>query len=91
MGVEIITPKDQICCGMPIFMSGDREASLQVMRETLRVFAREDVEAVVCDCATCSDGLKKEYAHLLLDLRELGESVTDEEIKAAVELPGQGR
>lgn len=83
MGVEVVAPKSQGCCGMPIFMSGDREASLQVIRETLKVFAREDVDAVVCDCATCSDGLKKEYAHLLLDLRELGESVSDEEIKAA--------
>ncbi|MEW6719937.1 MAG: (Fe-S)-binding protein [Thermodesulfobacteriota bacterium] len=88
MGVEVITPKNQGCCGMPIFMSGDREASLRVIRETLKVFAREDVDAVVCDCATCSDGLKKEYAHLLLDLRELGESVTQEEI-AAAELLGR--
>lgn len=83
MGVEVITPKDQTCCGMPIFMSGDREASLQGIRETLKVFAREDVDAVVCDCATCSDGLSKEYSHLLQDLRELGENVTDAEMKAA--------
>jgi glycolate oxidase iron-sulfur subunit len=83
MGVEVITPKDQICCGMPIFMSGDREASLQVIRETLKVFAREDVDAVICDCGTCSNGLKNEYPHLLLDLRELGENVAEEESKAA--------
>jgi len=83
MGVEVVTPKDQGCCGMPIFISGDREASLQVIRETLRVVAREDVDAVVCDCATCSNGLKKEYAHLLQDLHALGERVTQEELKAA--------
>ena len=83
MGVEVITPREQTCCGMPIFMSGDREASLQGIRENLRLFAREDIDAVVCDCATCSDGLKKEYPHLLLDLRQLGEDVTDEELKAA--------
>jgi glycolate oxidase iron-sulfur subunit len=83
MGVEVITPREQTCCGMPIFMSGDREASLQGIRENLKLFAREDVDAVVCDCATCSDGLKKEYPHLLLDLRQLGEDVKDEEIKAA--------
>ena len=83
MGVEVITPKEQTCCGMPIFMSGDREAALQNIRENLGLFAREDIDAVVCDCATCSDGLKKEYPHLLLDLRQLGEDVTDEELKAA--------
>jgi len=35
------------------------------------------------DCATCGAALKNEYPHLLKDLRELGEKVTDEEIKAA--------
>jgi glycolate oxidase iron-sulfur subunit len=89
IGVEVVTPKEQGCCGMPIFISGAREASLRVIRETLKTFAREDVDAVVCDCGTCSDGLKKEYPHLLLDLRELGESVTDEEIRAAELLAGK--
>ena len=89
IGVEVVTPREQGCCGMPIFISGDREASLRVIRETLKTFAREDVDAVVCDCGTCSDGLKKEYPHLLLDLRELGESVTEEEIRAAELLAGK--
>jgi len=83
MGVEVIIPKDQSCCGLPIFMSGDRETSLQCIRDTLKIFAREDVDAVVVDCATCGAALKNEYAHLLKDLRELGEQVTDGEIKAA--------
>ncbi|MHB8908205.1 MAG: (Fe-S)-binding protein [Syntrophales bacterium] len=83
MGVEVIIPKDQTCCGLPIFMSGDRETSVQCIRDTLRIFAREDVDAVVVDCATCGAALKNEYAHLLRDLRQLGEEVTDEEIRAA--------
>jgi glycolate oxidase iron-sulfur subunit len=83
MGVEVIIPKDQSCCGLPIFMSGDRETSLQCIRETLKIFARVDVDAVIVDCATCGAALKNEYVHLLKDLRELGEQVTDGEIKAA--------
>jgi len=83
MGVEVIIPRDQSCCGLPIFMSGDRETSLQCIRETLKLFARTDVDAVVVDCATCGAALKNEYSHLLKDLRELGEQVTDGEIKAA--------
>ncbi len=91
MGVEVVTPKDQGCCGMPIFMSGDREAALTGIREKLKVFAREDVDAVVFDCATCSDGLKKEYAHLLRDLRQLGEEVADEEIRRPTCWAGKSR
>ncbi|MDP2267728.1 MAG: (Fe-S)-binding protein, partial [Deltaproteobacteria bacterium] len=91
MGVEGIIPREQACCGLPIFMSGDRETSLQCIRSTLAIFARRDVDAVVVDCATCGAALKNEYAHLLLDLRQLGEDVKDEEIKAAELLSGKLR
>jgi glycolate oxidase iron-sulfur subunit len=89
MGVEVIIPKDQSCCGLPIFMSGERETSLRCIRDTLNLFAREDVDAVVVDCATCGAALKNEYAHLLRDLSQLGERVTDEEIRAAELLAGK--
>jgi glycolate oxidase iron-sulfur subunit len=83
MGVEVLIPREQTCCGLPIFMSGERETSLQCIRDTLKLFAREDVDAVVVDCATCGAALKNEYAYLLRDLRQLGEEVKDEEIAAA--------
>jgi len=83
MGVEVIIPKDQGCCGLPIFLSGDRETSVEIIREALKLFAREDVDAVLVDCGTCGAALKNEYTNLLKDLRELGEKVTDEEIKKA--------
>jgi len=89
MGVEVIIPKDQSCCGLPIFMSGERDTSIQCIRDTLKLFAREDVDAVVVDCATCGAALKNEYTHLLRDLRQLGEKVTDEEIRAAELLAGK--
>ena len=41
------------------------------------------MDAVVVDCATCGAALKNEYAHLLRDLRQLGEEVSDGEIAAA--------
>ena len=83
MGVEVLIPKEQGCCGLPIFLSGDRETSVEIIREALKLFARKDVDAVLVDCGTCGAALKNEYVHLLKDLRELGEKVTDEEIKAA--------
>ena len=85
MGVEVLIPKEQGCCGLPIFLSGDRETSVEIIREALKIFARKDVDAVLVDCGTCGAALKNEYVHLLKDLRELGEKVTDEEIKAAVQ------
>jgi glycolate oxidase iron-sulfur subunit len=83
MDVEVTIPKEQGCCGLPIFLSGDRETSVEIIREALKIFARGDVDAVLVDCGTCGAALKNEYSHLLKDLRELGQNVTDEEIKAA--------
>ncbi len=84
MGVEVIIPRDQGCCGLPVFFSGERKASIEVIRETLRLFARDDVDAVILDCATCGSSLKNEYYHILKDLKDLGEDVTDAEIRAAL-------
>jgi glycolate oxidase iron-sulfur subunit len=83
MGVEVIIPKDQGCCGLPVFFSGERKTALIMIRDNLRLFARDDVDAVIVDCATCGSSLKNEYIHILRDLKELGENVTEEEIKAA--------
>lgn len=84
MGVEVIIPKDQGCCGLPVFFSGERKASVEVIRETLRLFAKDDVDAVIIDCATCGSSLKNEYYHILKDMQDLGEDVTDAELKAAL-------
>jgi len=86
MGVEVITPREQACCGLPIFLSGDREVSLKSIRQTLKVFAGKDVDAVIVDCATCGSALKSEYPHILKELHDLGLDVTAEEVKAAEEL-----
>ena len=39
LGVEVIFPEDQTCCGQPAFNSGDWAASRKVARHTARVFA----------------------------------------------------
>lgn len=91
MGVEVTTPHNQICCGLPIFLSGDREAALKCIRETLAIFARPDIDAVLVDCATCGAALAKEYPYLLKELQELGEGVTADDIAAALLLAAKTR
>ncbi|MDZ4164075.1 MAG: (Fe-S)-binding protein [Smithellaceae bacterium] len=83
MGVAVTTPHNQICCGLPIFLSGDRTAALKCIRETLAIFAQPETDAVLVDCATCGAALAKEYPYLLKELQELGEGVTKEDIAAA--------
>jgi len=83
MGVEVTIPKGQSCCGLPIFLSGDRKTSLRCMEEALALFARDDVDAVIVDCATCGSALRKEYPHILRELRDLGEPIGEDTIRKA--------
>lgn len=39
LGVEVLYPEDQTCCGQPAFNTGDWDASRQVARHCARVFA----------------------------------------------------
>lgn len=41
LGVEVVFPADQTCCGQPAFNCGDWQASRRVARHTARVFAGE--------------------------------------------------
>jgi glycolate oxidase iron-sulfur subunit len=70
LGMEVILPPGQMCCGLPLFQAGGRKKALKNIRENLKLFNRKDVEAVVVDCAACGAALKKEYA---LILEEMGE------------------
>jgi glycolate oxidase iron-sulfur subunit len=91
MGVEVHVPRDQGCCGVPIFLSGARETSLESIRHVLEDFAREDVDAVLVDCATCGVALRKEYSHILRELKDLGEDVDERLVESAELLSSKTR
>lgn len=70
LGVEVVIPKGQKCCGLPIFLSGARKMALKNIRKNLALFNPDEVDAVIVDCATCGAALKKEYAHILEEMGE---------------------
>jgi glycolate oxidase iron-sulfur subunit len=60
-GVEVIFPKKQTCCGIPVFMSGDLENGLDLLKINLEAFAAHEMDAVIVGCATCGTALKESY------------------------------
>jgi len=70
LGVEVILPKDLVCCGTPLLISGEQEMLTDNLRHNLRRLSSLQAEVIVTGCASCGHTLKKEYAYLL---RELGE------------------
>jgi glycolate oxidase iron-sulfur subunit len=60
-GVEVVFPKKQTCCGIPVFMSGDVKDGLDLMKKNLEAFAPYELDAIVTACATCGTALKESY------------------------------
>jgi len=64
-GVEVVFPKKQTCCGTPVFMSGDVENGLDLLKMNLDAFSPYPLDAVVTACATCGTALKESYKVLV--------------------------
>ncbi|MGB9700860.1 MAG: (Fe-S)-binding protein [Thermodesulfobacteriota bacterium] len=64
-GVEVIFPKEQTCCGIPVFMSGDLEDGLDLLKANLEAFAPYKLDAIVVACATCGTAFKESYKILV--------------------------
>lgn len=64
-GIEVIFPKKQTCCGIPVFMSGDLENGLDLLKINLEAFAAYELDAVIVACATCGTALKESYKILV--------------------------
>ena len=63
--VEVITPKDQHCCGIPVIMSGDIETARMIARTNIDVLSGYDCDAVITHCGTGIDAWVHHYPELL--------------------------
>ena len=65
-GYDVVTPRDQGCCGALHAHGGNLAAARAAARTNLDAFAREPLDAIIINAAGCGSTLK-EYAHLLPD------------------------
>jgi glycolate oxidase iron-sulfur subunit len=73
-GVEVIVPREQGCCGSPVFLgAGDFDTGRKIADSNVKAF--EGLDYVVTDCATCASALKG-YAKFLADTPEREEAYT---------------
>jgi glycolate oxidase iron-sulfur subunit len=64
-GVEVVFPRKQTCCGIPVFMSGDIENGLDLLKMNVEAFGPYPLDAVITACATCGTALKESYKILV--------------------------
>ena len=73
--VDMHFPIDQSCCGLPLQMMGESEASRDVAMQNFQAFENESVDYIVTLCASCASHLKHNYPLLLSQDTALSEKV----------------
>ena len=63
LGVEVVYPKSQVCCGAPMTSIGDCDTARELAIRN--IVALSGADYIVTVCPTCAIGLKEEAARLL--------------------------
>jgi len=77
LGVTVIIPKDQACCGLPAVSAGAGDTVEQLAGQNLTALTRHRVDYVVTACASCNAGIGKIYKELGGDFEELAARTKD--------------
>lgn len=73
-GVEVIVPREQGCCGAPVYLgAGDFDTGRKLAEANINAFT--DVDYIITDCASCTSTLK-DYLKFLADNPERKEAYT---------------
>ncbi len=73
--VAVDYPMDQSCCGLPVQMMGEREASRSVAAQNVLAFDPAAYDYILTLCASCASHLKHGYPDLLGQDPKLGVKV----------------
>ena len=68
LGVDVIYPEGQTCCGQPAFNSGFFDEARSVGRHFMRVFEGESFDYVVCPSGSCTTMVSHYLPFLFEDL-----------------------
>jgi len=65
-GCEVVTPRQQSCCGALMVHSGEEQGAIELAKKMIAAFEAANVDTVVINSAGCGSTMK-EYGHLLRD------------------------
>ncbi|SHJ07378.1 glycolate oxidase iron-sulfur subunit [Malonomonas rubra DSM 5091] len=77
LGINIIIPKDQNCCGLPAVSAGAAETVETLAEKNQKVFAKHNYDYIVTACASCNSGLKNVYPGMGDEFADYPEKVKD--------------
>jgi glycolate oxidase iron-sulfur subunit len=77
MGMNVLIPADQGCCGLPALSAGDGATVETLAERNLAAFGRKEPEVILTACASCNVGMGKHFRELGPAHEKLGAKVTD--------------
>ncbi len=84
MGFEVIIPKGQTCCSIPLLFHGAQDMAVNNIKTNVNELKDHEAEAIIVDCSTCGEALRKEYplylknsGQILSDAEKIGSKVVD--------------
>ncbi len=63
--IEVVIPKEQHCCGTPVYVNGDVETAVAMAKSNLDIFDATGADAIVLNCGSCTGSWKHHYKELL--------------------------
>ncbi len=67
LGVEVLFPLEQNCCGVPALYSGDRETAIVLAQQNVAAMLADNPDFVVTTCPTCTLALQRDFVDHLRD------------------------
>lgn len=62
LGVEVVFPAEQGCCGIAVLANGDFKTAREMALYNLHILSQLEVDLIVTGCATCGSTLKEGWA-----------------------------
>ncbi len=77
LGVTIIIPKDQSCCGVPAVSAGATNTIESLAKDNLAMLKKHDCDYIVTACASCHSGLTQVYPGMGSDFEPYQDKIRD--------------
>ena len=61
VGIRVIIPKDQVCCGSPLIRTGQTSFLDEIREKNITAFTSRGITTVMTMCAGCGSTLKHDY------------------------------
>lgn len=77
MGVTVIIPKEQACCGLPAVSAGAADTVESLATDNLQMMKKYKFDYIVTACASCNSGLTQIYPDMGSEFDEYKDKVRD--------------